>query len=344
MIDPTTVFAVPLIPGIPGIPNPIEKFALDAFTSMAQSMIQGVGDAVKTVMTFWVGVGSGGLVTDCNPQPGGGCAGDGGAAMWMQESTQWLVAIAMVASIMFTAYKMIWTRDGRPLGDVFLALVKYVIAAGIGIWAIAMMTKTTDEWSRNILLAFGSESAFGENMFKYVGANPMMMFLIGLVGGIVALAQIVLLVFRDFVLIFLAGVLPLVAATSGSAQGSERLERLLKWVIAFLLYKPVAAFIYGVVFWYAGKQNADIRTFLVGLVGMIAAVVALPALMRLVAPAAAAASGRGGGMVAVGSAVATGAVMTVATGGAAAPAAVAGVGGAGQQAVSNGVPDGDTKG
>lgn len=340
-MTPTAILA---IPSLPGLPNPIADLAQDAFTSMAESMIQGVGDAVKTMMTFWVGVGSGGLVTDCQPQPGGGCAGDGGAAVWMQESTQWLVAIAMVASIIFTAYKMIWERDGKPLGDVFLSLVKYVVAAGIGIWAIAAMTQTTDEWSRNILTTFGAESAFGENMFKYVGANPMMMLLLGMIGGIVAIAQIILLVFRDFVLIFLAGVLPLVAATSASAQGSERLERLLKWVIAFLLYKPVAAFIYGVVFWYAGKQDADIRTFLIGLVGMVVAVVALPALMRLVAPAAAAASGRGGGMVAVGTAVATGAVMTVATGGAAAPAAAAQVGGAGQQAVSSGVPDGDTRG
>lgn len=339
----TAVLAAPINPitAIPDALNPltfVQQAATGAFEAMANSMAQSAGELFKASMTFWVGVDSGGVVSECSPQAGGSCANSGGAVLWLQDSLHWLAAIVAVISLMVAAGKMIVRRDGTPAAEILGSIIKYVIASAIGLWAIAMVASTMDEWSKNILTSVGGADKLGSNLFKIGAVSPGGLFILGLSGVIVACLQIGLLLFRDFILIFLAGVLPLAAAASSTASGSEQLNRIVKWTLAFLFYKPVAALIYAIAFIYMSDAKADLRTMATGLMAMIAAIVALPALMRLVAPIAGAATGRGGGAMAVGTAVATGAVMTVATGGVAAPSAGAQIAGAGQQGMNNAVP------
>ena len=74
----------------------------------------------------------------------------------------------------------------------------------------------------------------------------------------------------------------------------------MSWLIAFILYKPVASIVYAAafkVFGSVGKVDGDdgqrMMYFISGLVLMIAALFALPAMMRLIVPAVGAASGAG---------------------------------------------------
>jgi len=134
--------------------------------------------------------------------------------------------------------------------------------------------------------------------------GPGLVFIVAILGIFAALAQVALMLVRVGVLVMLTGVLPLVAAGSGTRTGRATLTRVLSWLLAFVLYKPAAAVVYASAFYLVG-QGSDPLSVLSGLALMVLSIVALPALLRLLTPAVAAATSGGGG----GGAVAAGAVV-----------------------------------
>ena len=124
----------------------------------------------------------------------------------------------------------------------------------------------------------------------------------------------------------MAGTLPLSAAASMTPVGNSWFRKNVGWLLAFLLFKPVAALVYGAAI-LSVTNSADITGEITGIVLVALATLTLPALMRMVAPMVSAigniSAASAAGMVA---GVATGAVAIVATGGAAAPMVAAGLG------------------
>lgn len=152
---------------------------------------------------------------------------------------------------------------------------------------------------------------------------------------IAAFAQVCLLIVRSALLVVLMAFLPFLAAASFTDGGYKALSRGVGWIVALILYKPVAGIIYAVGV-LTLKNAADVAkpedqmlNLLIGVVIVAAAALALPALVKFVAPQAAAGASMAfsGGAVAAG-AIGTGAAIvavgaTVGTGGAAAPAGAA---------------------
>jgi hypothetical protein len=108
--------------------------------------------------------------------------------------------------------------------------------------------------------------------------------------------------------------------------GNSWFRKNVGWLLAFLLFKPVAALVYGAAI-LSVTNSADITGEITGIVLVALATLTLPALMRMVAPMVSAigniSAASAAGMVA---GLASGAVAIVATGGAAAPMAAGGLG------------------
>jgi type IV secretion system protein TrbL len=274
----------------------------DFFDSVAHKFLEGVGKATELVVTFWVQIPT--PVIDQNSGP----------VAALRGSLSWLVGAMGVIGLLLGLSRVIWSHRGDEASEVFKGLIRLVLATAAAVPVVALLTQAFDEFSVWILnrsaggdlgavvLKFASGSALG-------GLGSAIIFIVGILGIFSALAQVFLLLIRAGMIIILAGVLPLAAAGSTTEAGKATLYKTTAWLLAFVLYKPVAAIIYAAAFFTAG-QGGDVGSQLTGLFMIVMAVVALPALMRLLTPAVgAAASGAGGGGAALGLAAATGAVQ-----------------------------------
>ncbi|UIR39707.1 hypothetical protein LZP97_26335 (plasmid) [Rhodococcus sp. DMF-1] len=161
----------------------------------------------------------------------------------------------------------------------------------------------------------------------YAGpAGVGLLFLIGLIGMLGGLMMAFLMLLRTGILVLMAAALPIAGAAGGTKVGSQAYEKMLAWTIAFLLVKPVGAFVIGVsaiLFLEAtptitDTEHADGFMALSGVITLCAAALVLPALMRLIVPNVGALGGGGSGMAAATGAAAVGAKVggMIATGGA----------------------------
>jgi hypothetical protein len=139
----------------------------------------------------------------------------------------------------------------------------------------------------------------------------MLLILLGLLVILTQIIQFGLMMVRNAMIVLLAGVLPISAAASNTATGKQWWSKSVAWLLAFTLYKPVAALIYATAFRMVSKDQRP-ETVVSGVFLMVLAVFALPALLRFLVPATAAmASGNAGAAAGavVGGALATGAVV-----------------------------------
>ena len=219
----------------------------------------------------------------------------------------------MVASLLFAAARMVLTRSGKPAGQAIGAVMLTIFATAIGLTAIDMASYAGDQFSSWII----TQSADGDlnsrlsaiaNVSLLSPGMPGLVIVLAIVGIMSSLAQLALLIARIGVLGILAGTLPVTSAATNTKTGRAWFERIMGWVLAFVLYKPVAAIIYATAFYMIG-DGKDITSVMSGLVLLIMAVLALPALLRLVTPVVSGAMHGGSGAMALaaGGALATGA-------------------------------------
>ncbi|WP_231369891.1 hypothetical protein [Arthrobacter sp. 135MFCol5.1] len=176
-----------------------------------------------------------------------------------------------------------------------------VIAADA--FAAAIIKRSTD--------GKGFADAFQKIAVINTGGAVFILIVLGLIGLIASLVQIVLMVVRSGMLVILAGILPTTAAFTNTEMGRQWFQKAVGWTIAFILYKPAAAIVYSVAFLLMSKTSGKDALIgsITGFTLMIVALFALPALMRFVTPmVGAVAAGSGAAAGAAVGALATGAV------------------------------------
>lgn len=280
---------------------------------IASAVSVSMASAIETLGTFWVGIPT---------IPLGDTQGNASDPVkFLQSSTWWIWSTLMVFSVLYAAGQMIWSRKGQPLMELVAALIRALLASSAGLGAVVILLQVGDSYSRWVLDRSVS-GGFTEGLKKLLmtpAANSLQIFVIvaGIIALIVSLIQICLLVVRSALSVLLAGTLPLAYSATNTQWGKQWSQKHASWLIAFVLYKPVAATIYAAAFKVTGSALTgklegaaeSIVGLMSGLVLMVAALFALPAMMRLIVPAVGAASA-GGAMfagAAVGSA-ASGAV------------------------------------
>ena len=265
--------------------------------SLFHGVTDSLGDLAKSLGSFWVST------------PSIPLTGEDNAVTFIRDTTLWYVGVLMVISVLIAAGQMMWTRKGQPLTELLSSLLKFAIINAASVSGVTMLLDSGDKFSAWIIKQSTDEgfdkalsNLMGPEVFKSEISIGIAIFAIvmGIVAIIVAVIQIGLLIVRSAMALILVGTLPLAFSATNTSWGKQWSQKHVSWLIAFILYKPVASLVYAAafkVFGTYGKIDGDdgqrMTYFISGLVLMVGALFALPAMMRLIVPAVGAAAGAG---------------------------------------------------
>lgn len=265
--------------------------------SLFHGVTDSLGGLAKSLGSFWVNT------------PSIPLTGEDNAVTFIRDTTLWYVGVLMVISVLIAAGQMMWTRKGQPLTELLSSLLKFAIINAASVSGVTMLLDSGDKFSAWIIKQSTDEgfdkalsTLIGPEVFKSGITVGIAIFAIvmGIIAIIVAVIQIGLLIVRSAMALILVGTLPLAFSATNTSWGKQWSQKHVSWLIAFILYKPVASIVYAAafkVFGSVGKVDGDdaerMMYFICGLVLMVAALFALPAMMRLIVPAVGAASGAG---------------------------------------------------
>jgi type IV secretion system protein TrbL len=263
----------------------------DVGSGVANSVLTVIADAVVDAEKWVIGQ-SLGLWTDVKT-PGVSSPGE----LFLHTYTVWFVGFVGVLGLLIAAIRLALERRAEPAKLAARGLINLAVVTGGGVAIISLGTQAGDAYSTWIIDQALNQKGSITNpttlaILSVTGLPVFLLIVFGLVGLLASIAQIFLLAVRIGMLGLLAGLLPIAAAASTTESGRAWFTKFCSWILAFLLYKPVAATIYA----YALiplTSNSFVEQ-LVGIVMLIVTVVALPALMRMVTPMVAAATHQGG--------------------------------------------------
>lgn len=288
--------------------NAVSGMLDDAVGNLAKSIMEGLSQMVTTLSTFWVSMPTVNLTSE------DGTTASPVVSAVNSELMPWTLTLAVLAVIL-GGIRMIWEQRGAPLKDLLRSLLTLTLVSAIGLATISILVIAADAFATVIIERStdgkGFADAFQKIAVVHTGDAVFILIVLGLIGLIASLFQIVLMVVRSGMLVILAGILPTTAAFTNTEMGRQWFQKAIGWTIAFILYKPAAAIVYSVAFLMMSKTSGKDALIgsITGFTLMIVALLALPALMRFVTPmVGAVASGSGAGAGAAVGAVATGAV------------------------------------
>jgi hypothetical protein len=259
-------------------------------------MARGAASAVRLSVSGWINV----------PTPDVTSA-NGGVA-YLTAYTRPITYVVFAVALMFQAAQLAWSQRGEDVREMARGLLQFVVISGGGVAVVALLTEAGNGFATWILTAStdGTTGAtMGDRIITLLGITaggnivqlPIEGPVVALLCFVVSLAgiiQVLLIYARAIVLVLLSGLLPVAAAAAMTRRGRSILDRYLAWMLAWLLYKPVAASIYAGAFFMMGTGGA--LSFVGGLGAIVMAVFALPALMRLINPMVAGMGGGGAGL------------------------------------------------
>jgi len=281
----------------------------DAMGNMAKAIMEGMSQMVTTLSTFWVSMPTVNLASEDGTTP------SPVVSMVNSELMVWTLTLAVLAVIL-GGIRMIWEQRGAPLKELLRSLITLALVSGLGLGVISILVIAADAFSAAIIERSTDGKGFADAMGVLVvtgqtGVGVFILIVLGLIGLLASLVQIVLMVVRSGMLVILAGILPTTAAFTNTEMGRQWFQKAVGWTIAFILYKPAAAIVYSVAFLLMGHNSGKdgLIGSITGFTLMVVALFALPALMRFVTPmVGVVASGGGAGAGAAVGAMATGAV------------------------------------
>lgn len=298
-----------VMPGCTETATPAGTLIKDSVLApFVEDVRNGVADALKAMVTFWVDV----------PDPDIGNADTGVPSEvvgFLQSSLAPLVGFLMVVSIMTGAVKIMWDfKHGgyEETRGIVELLVRYILTAALAVPLIAscmIIARSIGEW---ILESSTDGTQFTDNLFSLfesdaglTSAIVLMLFLI-LAAGVAGL-QVVVMIARGAALLILTGTILVAASSTNTETGKNVFKCYLAWIGAFILYQPAGAVVYAGGFRLLGSDTSaagnSLLQIIYGITIIGLAVVTLPALLRVVAPITApVASGRGAGGVMAGAA------------------------------------------
>ncbi|MBO0878537.1 MAG: hypothetical protein J2P19_34660, partial [Pseudonocardia sp.] len=209
-----------------------------------------------------------------------------------------LLLLVLTASVLVQSIRIILLRRGEPLVAVFGGLLRFAVAAALGITVLQGALWAGDVLATALLGAGpGAAAQFGTTMREALTARrgglaePFLLLLLSVVVLLLAAAQWMAMALRQVALLAVAATLPLAAAGSLTASTRGWLSRLMPWALAMVLYKPAVALIQAVGQQYldqmaersvsAESGGGGVGTVLAGIVVLALGVATLPLSLRL---------------------------------------------------------------
>lgn len=242
--------------------------------------------------------------------------------------------LAVTIGIMVAGVKIVWEQRGEDIRYVLSSLGRVILVSGMGVAIISLLLTASDQAAAAILESSNwnqrDTTAILGDPGKAVAALGAMLFLPGAIMVLVVIVQWCIMILVAIATPVLLMYWP-VAEGITFAAGGRGFSRVSKWLLAFILFKPTVAVLYG--FAFQELKGGDGIGGIVTAVCIIAmAPFALPALLKIVNPAAAGTGADGAGTALAGMAGmavgAAGMAAGAATGGAGAAAAAGGSSGA----------------
>ncbi|WP_406693317.1 hypothetical protein REH65_33050 (plasmid) [Saccharopolyspora sp. ID03-671] len=301
----------PTVAGASLIGSGAASIAGSAFDSwmkgMADALVDAMGKILGFLWTWWIHI----------PTPG--ISATAGPVSQVQHHLAWYMMVAAGIGLLVGAGKLaLSTNGGQELRETGLGLGRWVLLSTAGTAGVGLLVQAGDEFSTWII-----QRAAGKDLAAAVGSylvfsapgspgmTPTLVIILAIIAIFAAFIQAALMFVRAGMLVLCAGVLPLAAAAGiGGGAGKKTMDKLLSWMIAFVLFKPVAAVVYAATFWTIGASDANAQ--IAGLFMLVLASCALPALMRVITPqveSLTSSGGNSGAGMAAGQAAASGARM-----------------------------------
>lgn len=271
--------------------------------------------------------GSSALVAGLMPR---GPADAGGTTAFLQSSLWYYMGAAVVVSVIIGGVRMAWEQRAEPGKELLKSLLTLIVVAGAGTTIVSLLVAAGDAFSTWILANatdcdLGADSScFGRSVAAMLGLaasagslGALLVIILGTIAILASFIQILMMVARSAMLVLLTGFFPLASSATNTEMGRSWFKKCVAWLVAFILYKPVAAIVYATAFQLVGSDvfNDDGTGLIAvgaGMMLMILALFALPALMRFVTPMVGSMSGGGGAVAGVAAAAAlpTGAALS----------------------------------
>ena len=304
------------------------------FQPILDAISGAVGTLMSTIATFWIYVPTP-SVEGAPGQPANS------SVSWIWSHTQFITLFIAAIGLIVGAIQMAWTQRGETARDLLRSLITLAVAAAFSIAVAQALITAGDKFSQCIVssalssdgsfwvshcdtIGSGDAKAFGTSMSVVLGfaavaalaGSPLLigiMIAVGILCVIAGVIQIVLMVVRSAMLILLLGVLPISAAATNTEMGRSWFKRIISWLLAFILYKPVAAIVYATAIRLVSDNGAPLHydasnpdeigsmvmNVVTGLTMLVLALFAMPALMRFIVPMVGATAGSAGaGMIA----------------------------------------------
>jgi type IV secretion system protein TrbL len=324
-------FSNPICAGGKAVGAVAGQAASNGFKQAAETMFAAYDDIMKQFLTSWTT--SGFLVSLDNK-----------ATQWFQDTSLPITIALLTLGLIVAGARVMYSRRGEPFQEVMTALGRAVAVITLGTAAIQIFVWGGDAYAQWILKTSGVSATGGYTIAGFAASSPGLALIFGLLGVIAVGLQWVIMFVRQALMLLLNAFWQISASYALLKRGEQAFEKITAWIIAFIIYTPLAASIYAFA-WRLKDGQDGVGGVLYGLMLIVLAVVALPAIMRLLIPASGALGGAIGGAMALGvgaaalqAGVAVGAA--VATGGASAGAGAGAGTAATTSTTSTGVAEG----
>lgn len=323
----------------------IGNLATGVAEDFVRTLAEGTINVLKVVNAFWLYL----------PTPDV----EAEAITTIQSNLVWYTYAFAVLGIMLATGKMLVAGDFKAGAPAVKMIINLILTTAFYTTVVALLLAAGDAFAPWIIeKATGGELAMdgilSVTMFITPGVGPGMLLVILAFLG--ALANALFMLVRAVMITILVTFLPILAASSASEAGEQAWKKAQGYLLAFLLFKPVAAVILALgllmimdppAITTLNDAGSTLFQVMVGIMTLVMVALALPTLIKFVVPVAAAGTSAAfsGGAVAAGAVAAGAAVVAIgATGGAAAATGAGKAATTGNTAATSGkaVADGGT--
>lgn len=290
--------------------------------SLAWGAAKGGSDFLGKMVTWLVGVmlASGGVSLTCWVCGVVTKYFFGNSTVGFLQGSLWWIAVACCSVTLVVGGGVIaWQQKSEDIRKLASSVGTFLATCGLGMSLIVLAIQAGDQFSvwiigqatdckgadmGNCVTAVMSMQVLGIQNATWDVWAALLFLILGLLGVIGSIFQIVVFAFKEAVMVVLCGVLPLSASFTFFETGRGFFNKITGWIIAFLLYKPAAAIIYaaGLMMMQGGLGSDMVWPIVYGSALIVMAALALPILLRLVVPMTSPAAGGSGagGVIAAG--------------------------------------------
>ena len=209
---------------------------------------------------------------------------------WVRLQVDPFLIIAAVCGVVAAGFKLITTQEGRelvPLGKAFMwAMLTSVCLAGF----VNLFQDTVDTWTAGVLKSASNmmRDSWQHNTLaatEFFNLDWPIALVLTIVVWFCNLISKVFCYLRAGLLPIMVGVAPVWAAMSWMETGRQAFGKVMGWLFAFLLYKPVAALVMatGSAIMVTATDGDDSQA--ITLMLTVSVIVLLPAMIKLIVPA-----------------------------------------------------------